>query len=122
KNRKPTALGGRSIPQLDGVQAKVAQMERLILASRSALYGSVEERLHHPEHRDSLGPQLAAAKMIATNNAIEIAELAMRIVGSGGMQRANPLERYCRDVRAGLGNPPIDDVAQGQIARFTLGL
>lgn len=122
KNRRPTALDGRSIAELDGVQAKVSQMEMLILASRSALYGSVEEWINHPEHRASLGPQLAAAKVIATNNAIEVTDLAMRIVGSVGMQRAHPLERYFRDVRAGLGNPPIDDVAQGQVAKATLGL
>lgn len=122
KNRRPTALGGTSIAELEGVQAKIVQMELLILAARSALYGTVEEWINHPEHRDTLGPQLAAAKMIATNNAIEVTDLAMRVVGSVGMQRANPLERYFRDARAGLGNPPIDDVAQGQIAKATLGL
>lgn len=120
QSRKPTALGGRAIAELEGVQAKVAKMEMLILASRAALYGTVEEWINCPEHRASLGPQLAAAKVIATNNAIEVTDLAMRIVGSVGMQRANPLERYFRDARAGLGNPPIDDVAQGQIARATL--
>lgn len=122
KNRKPTALGGKAIAELEGVQAKVAQMELLLLGARSALYSSVEEWIDYPEHRDSLGPQLAAAKILATNNAIDVTDLAMRIVGSVGMQRANPLERYFRDARAGLGNPPIDDVAQGQIARATLGL
>lgn len=121
-NRRPTALGGKSIAELDGVRAKVAQMEMLILASRSALYGSVEEWINNPEQRPTLGVQLAAAKVIATNNAIEVTDLAMRIVGSVGMQRSNPLERYFRDVRAGLGNPPIDDVAIGQIAKATLGL
>lgn len=122
KSRRPPALGGKSIAELDGVQSKIARMEMLILASRSALYGSVEEWINQPDLRDQLGPQLAAAKVIATNNAIEITDLAMRIVGSVGMQRANPLERYFRDARAGLGNPPIDDVAQGMIARATLGL
>lgn len=121
-NRKPTALGGKSIAELEGVQAKFAQIELLILAARSALYGSVEEWINHPELRDQLGPQLAAAKVIATNNAIEVTDMAMRIVGSVGMQRSHPLERYFRDVRAGLGNPPIDDVALGMIARSTLGL
>lgn len=120
KNRRPTALGGKSIAELEGVQAKIAQMEIRILEARSALYGSVEEWEQHPELRDSLRAQLAAAKVIATNNAIEVTDLAMRIVGSVGMQTANPLERYFRDARAGLGNPPIDDVALGLIAKSTL--
>ena len=74
------------------------------------------------DQRDALAAQLAGAKVIATNNAIEITDLAMRVVGSVGMQKSHPLERYFRDVRAGLGNPPIDDVALGLLARTTLGL
>ena len=120
KDRRPTALGGKSIAELEGVQLKIARMETLLLAARSSLYGTVEEWEHYPEHRESLGAQLAAAKVICTNNAIEITDLAMRIVGSVGMQKAYPLERYFRDARAGLGNPPIDDVAYGIIARATI--
>lgn len=121
-NRRPTALDGRAIAELEGVQVKIAQMEILLLAARSALYGSVEEWENYPNQRDDLAAQFAGAKIIATNNAIEVTDLAMRIVGSVGMQKAHPLERYFRDVRAGLGNPPIDDVAMGLIARTTLGL
>jgi alkylation response protein AidB-like acyl-CoA dehydrogenase len=120
QDRRPTALGGKAIAELEGVQAKIAQMELLLLASRSSLYGSVEEWETYPAVREQMAAQLAAAKVIATNNAIEITDLAMRIVGSVGMQRAHPLERYFRDARAGLGNPPIDDVAYGMIARSVL--
>lgn len=122
QNRRPSALGGRAIAELEGVQAKIARMELLLLAARSSLYGSVEEWETYPENRDALRGQLAAAKVIVTNNAIEVTDLAMRIVGSVGMQKAHPLERYFRDVRAGLGNPPIDDVALGLVARSTLEL
>lgn len=121
KDRRPTALGGRPIAELEGVQAKIAQMELRLLAARSALYGSVEEWERSPDLRGGLGPQLAAAKVIATNAAIEITDIAMRIVGSAGMQKAHPLERYFRDARAGLGNPPIDDVALGLVARSVVG-
>ena len=122
QNRRPTALEGRAIAELEGVQARIAQMEILLLAARSALYGSVAEWENYPDQRDGLAAQLAAAKVLATNNAIEITDLAMRVVGSVGMQKSHPLERYFRDARAGLGNPPIDDVAMGLIARSTLGL
>lgn len=120
KDRRPTALGGKSIAELEGVQAKIAQMEVKLLAARSALYGSVEEWERHADLQDKLGAQLAAAKVICTNNAIDVTDLAMRIVGSVGMQKAHPLERYFRDARAGLGNPPIDDVAYGIIARAAI--
>jgi alkylation response protein AidB-like acyl-CoA dehydrogenase len=43
-------------------------------------------------------------------------------VGSVGLQRKHPLERYFRDARAGLGNPPMDDVALTLIGKHALGL
>jgi alkylation response protein AidB-like acyl-CoA dehydrogenase len=94
----------------------------LLLEARSALYGTVAEWEERPELRGGLGAQLAAAKVIVTNNAIAVTDEAMRVVGSVGLQRRNPLERYFRDVRAGLGNPPLDDVAIGIIGRHALGI
>lgn len=120
KHRRPTALNGKSIAELEAVQLKIAKIETLILAARSSLFGSVEEWERYPESRGELAAQLAAAKVIATNNAIEVTDLAMRIVGSVGMLKAHPLERYFRDARAGLGNPPIDDVAYGIIAQAAI--
>ena len=38
------------------------------------------------------------------------------------MLRRSPLERYFRDVRAGLGNPPMDDVALTLIGKHALGV
>ncbi len=58
--------------------------------------------------------------MLVTNNAIDVTDQALRVVGSVGLQRRHPLERYFRDVRAGLGNPPLDDVAMGIIGRAAL--
>ncbi|HWV24113.1 MAG TPA: acyl-CoA dehydrogenase family protein [Thermomicrobiales bacterium] len=120
KGRRPTALGGKAIAELEGVQARIAQMELLLLEARSVLYGTVEMWKQQPELQDELGAQFAAAKVIVTNNAIAVTDQAMRIVGSVGLQRKNPLERYFRDVRAGLGNPPLDDVAMGIVARNAL--
>jgi alkylation response protein AidB-like acyl-CoA dehydrogenase len=57
-----------------------------------------------------------------SNNAIQITDLALRVVGSAGLSRRLPLERYFRDVRAGLGNPPMDDVALTIIGKTALGL
>ena len=56
-----------------------------------------------------------------TNNAVEITDLAMRVAGSAGQFRRYPLERYFRDVRSGLGNPPIDDIALSIVGKAALG-
>ena len=47
-------------------------------------------------------------KHIATNNAVEMLDLAMQIAGSSGFHRRNPLERMYRDVRAGTVHPAIN--------------
>lgn len=40
----------------------------------------------------------------------------MRIVGAKSLERTNPLQRYYRDVRAGLHNPPMDDAVIHKLA------
>lgn len=121
KNRKPAAMGGKSISTLPNVQGRVADIELKLLSARSALYGTVADWEAHPDRRDALGWQLAGAKVIVTNNSIDITDQALRVVGAVGLQRRHPLERYFRDARAGLGNPPMDDVALGMIGRTALG-
>ena len=66
--------------------------------------------------------QVNASKYVATNNAIRVTDLALRVVGSAGLARGLPLERYFRDARAGLGNPPMDDIALTLIGKAALGM
>ncbi|MDQ4045159.1 MAG: acyl-CoA/acyl-ACP dehydrogenase [Chloroflexota bacterium] len=120
KTRKPAAMGGETIATLPNVQQRVADIELKLLAARSTLYGAVQQWEDHPEQRDELGWQLAGAKVLVTNNVIDITDQALRIVGAAGLQRKHPLERYFRDARAGLGNPPFDDVATGIIGKAIL--
>lgn len=121
KNRVPTGLG-KPIAELPNVQSKIAQIEVLLLQARDVLYTTAELWDQHPERHSEIGWRFAAAKHIVTNNAIEVTDLALRVVGSVGLQKRHPLERYFRDVRAGLGNPPMDDVAITVIAKHALGL
>lgn len=117
QTRVPTGLG-TPIAELQTVQHRLAQIEILLLQARSTLYGTVEAWLAAtPEGRRALAWQFAAAKYTVTNHAIQVTDQALRIVGSAGQQRQFPLERYFRDVRAGLGNPPMDDVALTTIGR-----
>lgn len=57
-----------------------------------------------------MGHELAAVKYVATNSAIKVVDLAMRIAGGQSLRKEYPLERYYRDVRCGLHNPPADDI------------
>ncbi len=121
KTRVPSGLG-TPIADLQTVQHRIAQIEILLAQARSLLYMTAETWAGQPDQRDSMGWQMAAAKYTVTNNAIAVTDQALRVVGSVGLQRSLPLERYFRDVRAGLGNPPMDDVALTLIGKSALGL
>lgn len=62
-------------------------------------------------------PELGAVKMAITNAAIKVVDLAMRIVGAHSLSLSNPLQPYYRDVRAGLHNPPMDDMTIQLLAK-----
>lgn len=55
-----------------------------------------------------------------TNRALEVVDKAMRLVGAKSLQRSNPLQRYYRDVRAGLHNPPMDDLTIKKLAETAI--
>lgn len=121
QTRIPAGLG-KPIAELESVQHRIAQIELLLLQARSVLYGTAELWDKYPDQRADIGWRFAAAKYTVTNNAIDITDQALRVVGSVGLQRKFPLERYFRDVRAGLGNPPMDDVALTLIGKHALEL
>ena len=121
EHRRPAGMPG-PIAELPAVQQKIAQIEVRLLEARALLYSTIETWENYPEHRSQIGWQFAAAKHAVTNHAVEITDLAMRIAGSAGQFRRYPLERYFRDVRSGLGNPPIDDIALSIVGRHALGL
>ena len=71
-------------------------------------------------------PRLAAAagdvplaKLVATRAAVAATDEALRIAGGPGFL-AGRLERAFRDARAGLINPPLEDVALTGFARRVL--
>ncbi len=48
--------------------------------------------------------------LMDVNKAVEAVDLAMRVVGAKSLSADNELQRYYRNVRAGLHNPPMDDM------------
>ncbi len=60
-------------------------MELLLLQARAVVYGTAETWVERPEYRDAIAWQLAAAKYLATNNAIGVTDLALRIVGTAAL-------------------------------------
>lgn len=106
----PNSLNGPII-ELAGVRQKIGEIELKLLQSESILYSAAKQWDQADElERAKMGPILGAAKLTVTNEAISVVDLAMRIVGAKSLSAKNPLQRYYRDVRAGLHNPPMDDM------------
>ncbi|WP_062232912.1 acyl-CoA dehydrogenase family protein [Fictibacillus sp. FJAT-27399] len=119
KNYKPNSLKG-PISEVPEVQRKIGLMDLELLKARQLMYGVIEQWERYPEKRQSIGNALAAVKYSATNSANEVVDLAMRIVGAHSLFQDNPMQRYYRDVRAGLHNPPMDDAVISMFARNAL--
>lgn len=117
RTRRPNSLK-QSIASVPHIQDKIGKIEALLFESQAALFGLAE---HYSQDKESVDIALVgAAKYLATNNAVTIIDLAMRAVGAASLALSSPLQRYYRDIRAGLHNPPMDDVALTALAKRVL--
>lgn len=117
--RKPTNLG-TTIGEIPGVRAKLGEIEGLLITSRRLIFDTARDWCDDGADRRQVAAQVPLVKTIATNNAVRITDLAMRVAGGFGMLESNPLERCFRDVRSGLIHPPLDDVALAGAAERAL--
>ncbi|MGM8216058.1 acyl-CoA dehydrogenase family protein [Bacillaceae bacterium W0354] len=102
------------------VRQKIGEMKLLLMRSRHLLYALAKKWDEHPEQRSELEKQLSIVKVSITNDVNTIVDLAMRVAGGRGLFKSNNFERYFRDARAGLHNPPLDDVVLEQLAANVL--
>ena len=119
--RVPSSLG-RPIATLPTIQARVGEIDIALLGARTLIWAAADEWDATRDTRSGFPGRVATAKMVATNAAIAIVDRAMRIVGGASLTKDLPLERYYRDVRAGLHNPPMDDVTLTLVGKSGLNL
>ncbi|MCD5323925.1 MULTISPECIES: acyl-CoA dehydrogenase family protein [Pontibacillus] len=119
KGFQPNSLD-RPISEVSHIQDKIGEMEMKLLHARSFMYSVAEQWDQYPERREVLAPSLGAVKTVATNAANEVVDLAMRIAGGRGLSKSYPFEQYYRDVRAGLHNPPMDDMVIQNMAQAAI--
>jgi len=117
---RPNTLS-EPISSLPSVRQTIGEMEIELRTGRALLYEAAERWDRETDRRPAMRPELGLAKFVAVNNANRIVDLAMRIVGGASLSRRSPLERYYRDVRAGLHNPPMDNVVLQTLADAALG-
>ncbi len=119
RERVPPSLG-RPIAEQPHIIQWIGEMEAVLSAARAVLHETARAWVDHPELRGELGARIGMAKYLCTNAACEATEKALRVAGGFSLTKGLPLERYFRDARAGLFQPPQDDLALGQIGRAAL--
>jgi alkylation response protein AidB-like acyl-CoA dehydrogenase len=109
--------GQTAVADLPSVQIRLGRLDAALRAAR-ALTHDVARNWDQaaPGERAALLPDVSLAKITATNAAVQATDEALRIAGGPGFV-AGPLERAFRDARAGLINPPLDDVAYTAFAK-----
>ncbi len=114
--RRPNSLQG-SIAEVPHIEQKLGEMQRLLLPAYNLLFTLARRWDEDPPARAAMGGAVSACKLVVMDAVLAVVDLAMRIVGGAGLSRKLPLERYYRDVRAGLHNPPMEDAALAALAR-----
>ncbi|MBS7814735.1 acyl-CoA dehydrogenase family protein [Wohlfahrtiimonas chitiniclastica] len=117
----PNSLATGTIGDLPLVQQKLGQMCAKLIESEYLLFGVARDwDAADAKTRSTLGDALAVTKTSVVNHAIEVVDLAMRLVGARSLSMDNPLQRLYRDVRAGLHNPPMEDMVYINLAQSAL--
>jgi alkylation response protein AidB-like acyl-CoA dehydrogenase len=119
KERVPTALG-KAIATLPTIQRQIGEIDLALQTARVFLLQTASEWSgHNPE---LFLPKAVAAKHVAIETALQVTDKALRLVGATGLSKDLGIERYFRDVRAGLMHPPSSEAGLELLGRAALGL
>ena len=117
RTRQPTGYTS-PISALPYIRHEVGRIEADLITAQALLFGTAEAWDASPEQRGAvLTPRVATAKLRVTDLAVAVVDRCMRVVGGVSLQRSEPLERYYRDVRGPLANPPITPRGLEMLAR-----
>jgi alkylation response protein AidB-like acyl-CoA dehydrogenase len=101
------------------IQRHIAEMSVALEAAR--LMSAQAALMSHPGTPERV-LAISQAKYLSAETAIKVTDLALRVCGGRGLLKDYPLERYYRDVRAGLVMGPSTDFLLLNIGRAELGL
>ena len=116
--------GKTAVADVPGVQLRLGRADSDLRAARIVVLDVARRWDEAAASGDTAGMAAAGedvplAKLVATRAAVAATDEALRIAGGPGFL-AGPLERAFRDARAGLINPPLEDVALTGFARRVL--
>ena len=105
------------IADIPAVEQNIGNMELELTTARNYIYSVIDKYQNPPITNARINEEIGAAKHVVVNHAIKIIDSAMRIVGAKSLEMERPLQRYYRDIRAGLHNPPMDDITIKKLAK-----
>jgi alkylation response protein AidB-like acyl-CoA dehydrogenase len=105
---------------LPAVYNKVGEMDMLIEGARAVMWKAAAEV--DSDHPASWSRRAVAARMIAIENCVRVVDLALRAVGGSSYFKRLPLERFFRDVRAGLYHPFDSDESLEFLGKSAFGI
>ena len=109
--------GSTAVADLPTVQLRLGRLDAALRAARIVVLDvAARWDAADPGGWPALLPDIALAKLVATQAAVTATDEALRIAGGPGFLEGR-LERAFRDARAGLINPPLEDVALAGFAR-----
>ncbi len=106
--------GSTAVADIPSVQLRLGRMDVELRSARIVL---LDVARRWDSERDAA--DIPLAKLVATLAAVAATDEALRIAGGPGFM-AGRLERAFRDARAGLINPPLEDVALTGFAKTLL--
>lgn len=116
--------GSTAVADIPSVQVRIGRLDAELRAARIVVLDVARRWDAAIAGHDATGLAAAAAdvplaKLVATGAAVDATDGALRIAGGPGFLSGH-LERAFRDARAGLINPPLEDVALAGFARTVL--
>ena len=106
--------GTTAVADIPSVQLRLGRLDAELRAARIVVLAAARRWDDDRDPADA-----ALAKLVATRAAVTATDEALRIAGGPGFV-AGRLERAFRDARAGLINPPLEDIALTGFARAVL--
>ncbi|MEM6431563.1 MAG: acyl-CoA dehydrogenase family protein [Deinococcota bacterium] len=119
QTRVPTALG-KPIATLPKIQRQLGEVEIALHAAKTVLLEVARAWHGDVSQQQAFIPKVATAKHLATETALQVTEQCLKIAGGASIGRELPLERYFRDVRAGIMHPPSGDTALELVGKAVL--
>lgn len=105
---------GRPLTQAQTVQARIGNMTAKQVTSEAILHDALE-RIGRGEINQMFDPVISAAKLVITENALDVAEQAIRLTGWRGYSHELPFERIYRAFMAALTGQTAQDVLEIQL-------